>query len=148
METFYKTHTDCSAHALGEFPGGKTVAYKEGSYVGYRYNDKYQVEPRFCFGYGLSYTEFKYSDASLKTAEKQICCTVENTGAYDGSEVVQVYVRKEGSKFFQELKGFAKVFIKAGERQQVTVQLEETWENAVYCIGSSSRDIRLMVNSL
>lgn len=147
-ETFYKTHTDCSAHALGEFPGGKTVAYKEGSYVGYRYNDKYQVEPRFCFGHGLSYTEFKYSDASLKTAEKQICCTVENTGAYDGSEVVQVYVRKEGSKFFQELKGFAKVFIKAGERQQVTVQLEETWENAVYCIGSSSRDIRLMVNSL
>lgn len=142
-ETFYKTHTDCSAHALGEFPGGKSVAYKEGRYVGYRYNDKYNIEPRFCFGYGLSYTQFAYTEPEINTANNKICCIVENTGAYDGSEVVQVYIRKNGSKFFQELKGFEKVFLKTGEKQKVIVQLEEIEEDAIYCIGSSSRDIRL-----
>ena len=129
--------------ALGEFPGGKSVAYKEGSYVGYRYNDKYNIEPRFCFGHGLSYTQFTYTEPEINTANNKICCIVENTGAYDGSEVVQVYIRKNGSKFFQELKGFEKVFLKTGEKQKVIVQLEEIEEDAIYCIGSSSRDIRL-----
>ncbi len=113
-ETFYKTHKDCSAHAVGEFAKEKSVAYKEGSYVGYRYNDKYQVEPRFCFGHGLSYTSFVYTEASLDFEKKQISCMIENTGAYNGSEVVQIYLRKDGSKFFQELKGFEKIFVKAG----------------------------------
>ena len=142
-ETFYKRHTDCSAHALGEFPGGKSVAYRENSYVGYRYNDKYQVEPRFCFGHGLSYTAFAYSEGSIDYENKQVCCTLENTGNYDGSETVQVYVRKNGSKFFQELKGFEKVYVEAGKRVKVTVHLDEIDTEAVYCVGSSSRDIQL-----
>lgn len=145
-ETFYKTHKDCSAHALGEFPGGKSVAYREGSYVGYRYQDKYQVEPRFCFGHGLSYTSFAYREGSADYENNRILCTLENTGAYDGSEVVQVYVRKEGSGFFQELKGFEKVFVKAGEKVRVEVSLEEMDADAEYCIGSSSRDIRIIIS--
>lgn len=143
-ETFYQTHTDCSAHAVGEFAGTVNVAYREGSYVGYRYCDQYGVEPEFCFGHGLSYTTFVYTDARLDTENCQICCTIENTGAYDGSEVVQVYARREGSKFFQELKGFEKVFVKAGEKATVFVTLEQVDTDVVYCIGSSSRDIRLM----
>lgn len=144
-ETFYKTHQDCSAHAVGEFAGTKSVAYREGSYVGYRYNDKYQIEPEFCFGHGLSYTTFAYTDAKLDPEKKQVCCTIENTGVYDGSEAVQVYVRREGSKFFQELCGFEKVFVEAGQKAAVKVALEEIKTDAVYCIGSSSRDIRLSV---
>lgn len=145
-ETFYKTYRDCSAHAVGTFAETTSVAYREGSYVGYRYQDKYQVEPEFCFGHGLSYTTFVYADARLDTENQKVCCTVENTGNYDGSEVVQVYVRTEGSKFFQELKGFEKVFVKAGEKEEVSIVMERIDKDAVYCIGSSSRDIRLMVS--
>lgn len=146
-ETFYKTHRDCSAHAVGEFAGTKSVAYREGSFVGYRYNDKYQVEPEFCFGHGLSYTTFAYADARLDFEKKQVCCTLENTGEYDGSEVVQVYMRKEGSRFFQELKGFEKFHVKAGQKIQAAVTLSEIDAEAVYCIGSSSRDIRLILEA-
>ncbi len=142
-ETFYKTHRDCSAHAVGEFASTKRVSYREGSYVGYRYNDKYGAEPEFCFGHGLSYTSFVYTDARLDPEKKQIYCTVENTGTCDGSEVIQVYIRKKDSKFFQELKGFEKCFVKAGQKVTAAVTLAETDADAVYCIGSSSRDIRL-----
>lgn len=145
-ETFYKTHHDCSAHAVGEFAGTTSVAYKEAGYVGYRYHDKYQAEPEFCFGHGLSYTTFAYADARLDTENRRLCCTIENTGNFDGSEVVQVYVRAQSSKYFQELKGFAKVFVRSGEKAAVSIALDRVDENAVYCVGSSSRDIRLMVS--
>ncbi len=147
-ESFYKTHTDCSAHAVGTFADEKTVSYREGCEVGYRYLDNHQIEPEFCFGHGLSYTDFAYSDARLDFEKKQVLCTLENTGDYDGSEVVQVYVRKKGAKLFQELKGFAKVFVKAQEKAEVSVSLEEMQRedaDVAYCIGSSSRDIRLMI---
>lgn len=64
-ETFYKTLSDCSAHCIGEFPGTDKVRYAEGIYVGYRYNDKFHIEPQFCFGHGLSYTTFEYSNLAL-----------------------------------------------------------------------------------
>ena len=144
-ETFYKNHMDCSAHALGEFPGGKSVAYSEGFYVGYRYNDKYDVAPAFCFVHGLSYTIFSYENAWLDREQKKLICTVKNVGQYDGAEVVQVYERSKDSRYVQELKGFEKVFIKAGEAAEVTVTLEELPEDTVWAVGSSSRDIRLIV---
>lgn len=145
-ETFYKTHYDCSAHAVGEFAGTTSVEYREGSYVGYRYLDKYRIEPEFCFGHGLSYTTFDYADARLDTVNRRLCCTIENTGNYDGSEVAQVYVRARQSKFFQELKGFEKVFVRSGEKAVVSIAMDQIDENATYCVGSSSRDIRLMVS--
>ena len=150
-ESFYKTHTDCSAHAVGTFAEKKTVSYREGCEVGYRYLDRHQIEPEFCFGHGLSYTTFAYSDARLDDEKQRVVCTVENTGAYDGSEVVQVYVRREGAKLFQELKGFVKVFVKAGEKTEAAVVIDGMekmrGEGVIYCVGSSSRDIRLMIKS-
>lgn len=151
-ESFYRSHTDCSAHAVGTFAAKETVSYREGCEVGYRYLDKHKIEPEFCFGHGLSYTAFAYTDARLDPEKKRVLCTVENIGSCDGSEAVQVYVRKAGSKLFQELKGFEKVFLKAGEKKEVSVAVDGLEVNekgcgtdVVYCIGSSSRDIRVTV---
>ena len=144
-ETFYKKHTDCSAHAVGEFPGGKTVAYKEGRYVGYRYNEKFGIEPQFPFGYGLSYTTFDYRDMETCLAEKQIRCYVKNTGTVDGSEIVQVYrlARTGEDAPVKELVGFEKLFLKVGEEKQVCIDVEALEPDREYVIGSSLMDIRL-----
>ena len=94
-ETFYKKHTDCSAHAVGGFPGDEKVRYKEGVFVGYRYNDTFGIEPEFCFGHGLSYTTFAYSGAEIKRngAKLQVSCDVTNTGDRAGKESDVVEVR-------------------------------------------------------
>ena len=94
-ETFDKKHTDCSAHAVGEFPGDEKVRYKEGVFVGYRYNDTFGIEPEFCFGHGLSYTTFAYSGAEIKRngAKLQVSCDVTNTGDRAGKESDVVEVR-------------------------------------------------------
>lgn len=147
-ETFYKKHTDCSAHAIGEFPGGEKVRYKEGVFVGYRYNDTFGVEPQFCFGHGLSYTEFEYSDPSIqeKDGKTIITCKVKNMGDRGGKETVQVYyapVDRKSDQPVQELKGFEKVFLKQGEEKIVNIQAEKYPEGTEVRIGSSSRDIRI-----
>lgn len=94
-ETFYKKHTDCSAHAVGGFPGDEKVRYKEGVFVGYRYNDTFGIEPEFCFGHGLSYTTFAYSGAEIKRngAKLQVSCDVTNTGDRAGKESDVIEVR-------------------------------------------------------
>lgn len=144
-ETFYKTHLDCSAHAVGEFATEKTVSYKEGIYVGYRYNEKEGIVPQFPFGYGISYTTFAYRDMKVDRAKHEVSCYVKNTGGVDGAEVVEVYrLAKKGSDApVKELKGFEKVYLKAGEEKQVTVSVEEETEERNYVIGSSLTDIRL-----
>ena len=125
-ETFYKTHTDCSAHALGEFPGTDTVAYREGRYVGYRYNDKYRIEPQFSFGYGLSYTSFEYRDADIDPETGILTCYVKNTGAVAGKETVQVYRRDlaDDAPVIKELAGFEKIYLEPGEEKRVEITLE------------------------
>lgn len=144
-ETFYKMHLDCSAHAVGEFATEKTVSYKEGIYVGYRYNEKEGIVPQFPFGYGISYTTFAYRDMKVDRAKHEVSCYVKNTGGVDGAEVVEVYrLAKKGSDApVKELKGFEKVYLKAGEEKQVTVSVEEETEDRNYVIGSSLTDIRL-----
>lgn len=150
-DTFYKSHTDCSAHALGEFPGGKTVHYREGVFVGYRYNDTFHIQPQFCFGYGLSYTTFSYENPVLtnKNGKWQVCCDVENVGGCVGKEIVQVYlapkVRKENEPE-QELKGFEKVSLEPGEKKTVVVEIEEDCGTKQIRIGKSSREISLILN--
>lgn len=145
-ETFYKKHTDCSAHALGEFPGGKSVHYTEGVFVGYRYNDTYEVEPQFCFGHGLSYTKFQYSNPSVeeKNGESLVSCDVTNIGSITGKETVQIYLtpknRKEDQPF-QELKGFEKTELAPGETKRVTVKVEDYSADKTIRIGTSSREI-------
>ena len=150
-ETFYKKHTDCSAHAVGEFPGNEKVRYKEGVFVGYRYNDTFGIEPEFCFGHGLSYTTFAYSGAEIKrNGDKlQICCDVTNTGDRAGKEVVQIYlapVKRAEDEPVQQLRGFEKVFLEPGDTKTVTIDVELSGKEKDVVevrIGSSSRDIRI-----
>ena len=149
-ETFYRRHTDCSAHVLGEFPGGDKVSYKEGVFVGYRYNDSFHVEPQFCFGHGLSYTTFQYSEAAADASEEEttIYCTVENTGKTAGKETVQVYFAPVGRKNdepVQELKGFEKISLMPGEKKRVEIHAEPCRRKMEIRIGASSRDIRTVI---
>lgn len=150
-ETFYKKHTDCSAHAVGEFPGDEKVRYKEGVFVGYRYNDTFDIEPEFCFGHGLSYTTFAYSGAEIKRngSGLHVCCDVTNTGDRAGKEVVQVYlapVKRAEDEPVQQLRGFEKVFLEPGETKKVEIEVEMSEKESDVVevrIGSSSQDIRI-----
>lgn len=104
----------------------RTLEYREGLYIGYRYYETAKVPVLFPFGYGLSYTTFAYSD--LKLTDKAATFTLTNTGSVDGAEVAQLYVSAVDPKIYRpakELKGFAKVFLKAGESQEVTIELDD-----------------------
>lgn len=146
--------------AKDNFAGaGRTVQYREGLYVGYRYYQTAGVPVAFPFGYGLSYTSFAYSD--LKVTADSVTLTVTNTGARDGAEIVQVYIAKPGAEIFrpaQELKAFARVPLAAGESRTVTLPLDDKafrywntrtdgWEieggRYEVRVGASSADIRL-----
>ena len=149
--------------ARDNFAGaGRTVQYREGLYVGYRYYQTAGVPVAFPFGYGLSYTSFAYSD--LKVTADSVSLTVTNTGARDGAEIVQVYIAKPGAEVFrpaQELKAFARVPLAAGESRTVTLPLDDKafryWNTRTDCweveggryevrVGASSADIRLTAN--
>ena len=115
--------TPCHRYYPGKM---RTCEYRDGLYVGYRYYDTAGVSVRYPFGYGLSYTSFAYSD--LKTDSNAVTFRVTNTGAVDGAEVAQVYIGCKNSKVYRprkELKGFVKVFLKAGESKEVTVALDD-----------------------
>ncbi len=138
----------------------RTAEYREGLYIGYRYYDTAGVPVRYPFGYGLSYTTFAYSDISA--SKDSVTFTITNTGKVDGAEVAQVYVSCKDGKVFRpnkELKGFAKVFLKAGESKTVTVPLDDKafryfnvktdrWEiepaNYNICVGSNVSDVELI----
>lgn len=138
---------------------GRTVEYREGLYVGYRYYQTAGVPVAYPFGYGLSYTAFEYS--GLHVTPEGVTLTVKNTGSLPGDEVVQVYVSKPDAKIFrpmQELKGFARVRLEAGESRTVAIPLDDKafrywndpagrWavEGGSYTVrvGASSEDIRL-----
>ena len=100
--------------------------YREGLYVGYRYYDTSKVRVMYPFGFGLSYTTFEYSD--IKVDEAGVTFTVKNTGKTDGTEVAQLYVGMKDAKVYRpekELKGFAKVFLKAGESAEVKIPFDD-----------------------
>ncbi len=137
----------------------RTAEYREGLYVGYRYYDTAGKSVRYPFGHGISYTDFNYSN--LTVDGKNVTFTVTNTGKLDGKEVVQVYISCKDSKVYRprkELKGFAKVHLKAGESKIVTVTLDDkafryynveknAWEiedgDYEIIIAASAADIRL-----
>ena len=146
--------------AANYFPGKKrNTEYREGLYVGYRYYETADKAVRYPFGYGLSYTTFSYSD--LKADTEKATFTLTNTGDRDGSEIAQLYISKPDAEIFRpskELKGFAKVFLKAGESKTVTIPLDDKafrywnvktnrWEvesgNYQLLIGANVQDIRL-----
>ena len=137
----------------------KTVEYREGLYIGYRYFTTAEKAVRFPFGYGMSYTTFVYSD--MAADEQGVSLTVTNTGSVAGTEIVQLYVAKKNSELFRpakELKGFARVTLAPGEKQRVTIMLDDKafrfwnvkanrWEieggEYELLVGASVEDIRL-----
>ena len=107
------------------------VTYGEGVFVGYRGYEKNGVKPAYPFGHGLTYTTFEYSDLSAKAVKGgvEVAFTLTNTGDYDASEVAQVYVgevKPTVPRPAKELKGYKKVFVKAGESAQVKVFLPKS----------------------
>jgi beta-glucosidase len=131
--TFPKKLSDSPAHALGSYPGTNgLVTYAEGLLVGYRWFDTKGVEPQFPFGFGLSYTSFKYSELKLipGTGTNPVVTaqfTLENTGPVAGAEVAQLYVHPKApgvARPEKELKGFQKVLLKPGESRQVEIPLD------------------------
>jgi beta-glucosidase len=160
--------SDTAPHALGAYPGKDgTVVYQEGLLVGYRWHDQKNIEPRYPFGYGLSYTSFTYSGLKLVkgqggsdpwvTAEFEVT----NTGTRAGAEIAQLYVSQEKPSLPrppQELKGFKKVTLKPGEKKTLSIPLRRNafafydparqgWvvekDNFTIKVGSSSRDLGL-----
>ena len=111
----------------GRYPSkAPTAQYREGLYVGYRYYTTADIPVRWPFGHGLSYTTFAYSD--LEATGKQVRFTVTNTGNRDGSTVCQVYISQRMKQVFRpekELKAFQRVYLKAGESQRVTLELDD-----------------------
>ncbi len=111
---------------------GKTQneIYKESIFVGYRYYLTADRKVRYPFGYGLSYTSFDYRwmEISETEAEVKVSCEVVNTGRYDGAEIVQLYVKAPQNGVFRplkELKGFTKVYLKAGEGRQIAITVKK-----------------------
>jgi beta-glucosidase len=158
--------------SAGNFPGepvGKMptqAVYKEGIYVGYRYFNSFHVQTAFPFGFGLSYTKFKYSGLKISAPDFKkrltVTLTVTNTGSIAGKEIVQLYLsapHKNLDKPAEELKGFAKTaLLKPGASQTVTFTIraadlasfntdQSEWiaESGKYTvgIGASSEDIKL-----
>ena len=131
---------DAPPHAAGTNP---SVTYGEGVFLGYRWYTSHpdKAQPLFPFGYGLSYTSFKFSKLSTKTLAQdqvEVSFDVTNTGAREGAEVAQVYVGDPSAKVARparELKAFRKVRLKPGETQHVTVQLDRR-AFAYYDVGS------------
>ena len=129
--TFANSHLDYPSHSVGEFPGKNTVKYTEDIYVGYRYFDSKNTDVVFPFGYGLSYTTFRFSDLNVTKKDKKVIaqCTVTNTGSLTGAEVVQIYVHQKQCSVdrpVKELKGFEKVNLNPEESKVITVELDES----------------------
>lgn len=173
--TYYASLDQVGAHKLGAYPGTPNVdafgnqiwdiPYNEGIFVGYRFIDKNKLKPTFPFGYGLSYTEFKYGEMSLSgkemTANGTLKATIKvtNIGKVAGKEIVQLYISDKKASVerpVKELKGFKKVNLQPGET--VEVEFEITKDALSYfdadkhewvaepgdfevLIGSSSADI-------
>ena len=145
-----------------------TAPHQEGILVGYRYFDAHHLKPLYPFGYGLSYTTFHLSNVSANKmgSDVEVHFTVKNTGNRAGAEVAEVYIHKPNSKVEmapRALKGFSRVYLKAGQSQEVTVKIPKsefayydvdakkwTVEPGAYeiLVGTSSRDLPLhtMVN--
>ena len=140
--TWYARLEDCGAHATGCYPGtwreGQQIideTYKEDLFVGYRWTDKQNIKPLFPFGYGLSYTTFEISnlraDKREMTADGKLTVTVDvrNTGSVAGAEVLQLYISDSKSsqpRPVKELKGFKKVSLAPGEKQQVDFTIDRS----------------------
>jgi beta-glucosidase len=164
----YAANDPAHPERAGNAPGGK-VTYSEGVDVGYRWFDKKGIAPLYPFGYGLSYTSFRYTGLKVAKAKDggiDVHFVLSNVGNVDGEEVPQVYVSAPakplpGVQFAANaLAGFDRVFVKAGESKPVTIHVNrrrtqywsvaaKKWTDSaatrVLYVGASSRDLRLKV---
>ena len=157
-ETFALAYRDMPVSAY--FPGKeRTSEYREGLYVGYRYFTTAQKPVCFPFGFGLSYTRFRYENLTIEP--EGVSFELTNIGERDGDEIVQMYIALPGARVFRpvrELKGFQRIHLKTGETQRVTLPFDvytfryfdiqtKQFETEGGCyevlIGASSEDIRL-----
>ncbi len=157
-ESYPFSYTDCSIVNYAD-QDKRNLQYREGPFIGYRYYDTAEVPVQFPFGFGLSYTTFAYSD--LTVTGEGVSFTITNTGSVDGAEIAQLYIGKKETGLIRpkkELKGFKKVWIKAGESVKVEIAFDdksfryfstvsnqwevESGEYQIY-VGASLEDIRL-----
>lgn len=151
------------------FPGNREkVCYQEGVFIGYRYYDKKKMDVLFPFGYGLSYTDFTYSnmkvtvngknaadiDVIKETDEIVVSADITNTGNCDGAEIVQLYIKNPvvyQIRPEKELRDFAKVFLKAGETKTVTFMLNARafsyYETRIHDWYAESGDYEILLAS-
>lgn len=151
------------------FPGNREkVCYQEGVFIGYRYYDKKKMDVLFPFGYGLSYTDFTYSnmkvtvngknaadvDVIKETDEIVVSADITNTGNCDGAEIVQLYIKNPvvyEIRPKKELRDFAKVFLKAGETKTVTFMLNARafsyYETRIHDWYAESGDYEILLAS-
>ncbi|MCM1040204.1 MAG: glycoside hydrolase family 3 C-terminal domain-containing protein [Ruminococcus sp.] len=165
-ETFPVRYEDCATAKNGQSGIRGRIELSEGLYYGYRYFDKERITPAFCFGHGLSYTQFAYSGLSLRQEKEgktilKVSFMIRNTGKRKGAEVVQLYVAPISPKIdrpLKELKAYAKVELAPGKSKKVTLAL--TKQDFAYfdtdihgfaadpgdyeiLVGASCEDIRL-----
>lgn len=141
-DTWAKKYSDIPFGDEYSYRSGKEPIenYREGIYVGYRYFDTFSVEPRYHFGYGLSYTEFKMQTLSVKLDNNKVSVSVrvENTGVYTGKEVVEIYGSAPAGKLpkeYQRLVGFAKTReLAPGENEILTLDFD------IYMLASFSEE--------
>jgi beta-glucosidase len=161
-ETFPRSLSDIPTRTPQQYPGTTGadgiphVSYSEGLEVGYRWYDSQNITPLFPFGYGLSYTTFRYTD--LSATPTGVSFTLTNTGKRAGAEVAQVYVGDPPSvgEPPRQLKGYRKVFLEPGESTHVTIPLDRRsfahWDDVRHAwavtggsytvyVGGSSRDL-------
>jgi beta-glucosidase len=139
--------------------------YKEGVRFGYKWFDSEGKQPLFAFGYGLSYTKFRYTNLHVEPATRTATFTLENAGARSGTEIAQVYVElpKSSGEHFRRLAAWQRVELPAGQQRVVTVALEplamatfdvkkDAWEWAsgryTVLVGGSSRDLPLVADAV
>ncbi|MGP8243064.1 MAG: glycoside hydrolase family 3 C-terminal domain-containing protein [Bryobacteraceae bacterium] len=176
--TFPKSLSDTPIRTPEQYPGeakvdgyDRVAHYTEGIFVGYRWYDAQSIEPLFPFGYGLSYTTFRFGKLSVSSPQfspdkPAETLTVEfdiaNTGKRAGAEVAQLYIGKPASSAVpeppKELAGFQKVDLRPGQSRRVHLTIDARslahWDTAAHgwkvapgtyriLVGSSSRDIQL-----
>jgi len=141
--TFPASLTQVPASTTAQFPGnGSTVQYSEGIDVGYRWYDANSLAPLFPFGFGLSYTQFSYSNLQISpasvdgTGDVTVSATVTNTGTRAGSDVAQLYLGDPSAAGEppRQLAGFQRVTLAAGASTPVsftiTPQQESWWSDS------------------
>jgi beta-glucosidase len=159
---------EADSPVLSAQPEAGTLTYGEGLLVGYRGYDRKEMEPLFCFGHGLGYTEWTYESLtasvdSIKAQDDlQLMLTVRNSGTRAGREVVQIYVAgpdDDPSRPQRVLAAFSLVVARSGEQLEVQLTVPSrsfarfdearrawAWRRGAYKVhaGRSSRDLRLI----